>query len=380
MGGRRLTLALLAGCLVLAYPSAQAEDDASLERLRALEEQIREGKSRLEDARARAREMARLLSASEARRAELGRRIRDAEATLRRLRTEAGAIEREIARLKKDIARRRAAIRRASAVLLSLHQGGTLEVLLRADGADAQAMRTGTLRVVLDGLRARMQALDADLRKLDEQRRRLDANIGQQQIARAQLAAEQKEVEARAEQQRRTLALVRKDEALAAGLLEDLEGARAELARLIARTQRGGGALLPFAPLKGHLDPPVDGELLLGFGRQHDPVFKVEVNHPGWTVKVRKGTPAKAVAAGEVAYAGWLRGYGNLVVLRHGDEYFTLYGHLDELLVRPGDAVREGTPVGLTGDSGSMYGPALHFEIRHRREAEDPAAWLAKQR
>lgn len=379
MGVRRPTLALFAICLGLAHP-ARAEDDASLERMQALEEQIREGKSRLDDARDRAREMARLLSASEARRADLGQRIRDAEAALRRLRNEAGTIEREIARLEKDIARRRADIRHGSAVLLSLHQGGTIEVLLQADGADARAMRAGTLRVALDGLRERMQALDADLRKLDAERRRLDANIGQQQATRARLADEQKEAEARAEQQRRTLALVRKDEALAAGVLEDLEGARAELARLIARTKSGGGALLPFAPLKGRLDPPAIGELLLGFGRQRDPVFKVDVDHPGWTVKVRKGTPAKAVAGGEVAYAGWLRGYGNLVVLRHGDEYFTLYGHLDELLVKPGDMVRESTPVGLTGDSGSMYGPALHFEIRHRREALNPKEWLTTRR
>lgn len=370
---------LTAFVLVLAA-SATAADDASLERMSALEAQIREGRSRLEDTRGKAKELTRLLSASEARRAELIQAARDSEAEIARLRREAAALERDIARLDRDLTVRRAEARRAAAILLSLQQGGGLEVLLAADDGEDRAMRSGTLRVTMNGLRDRIRALDDDLRRLGQQRARLEANIAQQERTRIRLAREQEGAAARAEQQKRTLALVRQDEAMARGMLDELEGARAELARLIARSKRGGTTLLPFAPLKGYLEPPAHGELLLAFGRQRDPVFKVDVDHPGWTLRVRKGTPAKAVAGGEVAYAGWLRGYGNLVVLRHGDEYFTLYGHLDEILVKPGDGVREGAPVGLTGDSGSMYGPALHFEIRHRRDAEDPKAWLAGRR
>jgi septal ring factor EnvC (AmiA/AmiB activator) len=370
---------LLAIAVAFAATQAAAED-ASLERMAALEAQIREGRSRLEDTRSKARELTQLLSASEARRAELGAAIRQTEAEVKRLRRESAELEREIAKLDRDLGRRRGETRQSAAILLSLQQGGGLEVLLAGEDHERQAMRSGTLRVTMMGLRERIRSLDEDLRRLGEQRSRLESNITRQQAARAKLAGEQKEAAARAEQQKRTLSLVRQDEAMARDMVDELEGARAELARLIARSERGDTTLLPFAPLKGSLEPPARGDLLLGFGRQRDPVFKVDIDHPGWTMRVRKGTPAKAVAAGEVAYAGWLRGYGNLVVLRHGDEYFTLYGHLDEILVKPGEGVREAVPVGLTGDSGSMYGPALHFEIRHRRDAVDPQAWMAKKR
>ena len=80
---------------------------------------------------------------------------------------------------------------------------------------------------------------------------------------------------------------------------------------------------------------------------------------------------------GEVVYVGWLRGYGNLVVIRHGGEYFSLYGYLDETFIRQGNNIGEGEPLGLSGDSGSLYGPALHFEIRHGRDPLDPVDWLA---
>ncbi len=365
--------------LAAAFAATQAvAEDASLERMAALEAQIREGRSRLEDTRGKARELTRLLSASEARRAELAKAVRATEAEIKRLRRESAELEREIARLDRDLNKRREETRRSAAILLSLQQGGGLEVLLAGEEHERQTMRSGTLRVTMTGLRERIRSLDEDLRRLGDQRARLEINITRQQTARARLASEQQESSARAEQQKRTLALVRQDEAMARDMVEELEGARAELARLIARSKRGDTTLLPFTPLKGSLEPPAHGDLLLGFGRQRDPVFKVDIDHPGWTMRVRKGTPAKAVAAGEVAYAGWLRGYGNLVVLRHGDEYFTLYGHLDEILVKPGEGVRESVPVGLTGDSGSMYGPALHFEIRHRRDAIDPQTWMAR--
>jgi septal ring factor EnvC (AmiA/AmiB activator) len=82
------------------------------------------------------------------------------------------------------------------------------------------------------------------------------------------------------------------------------------------------------------------------------------------------------VAPGEVRYAGWFRGYGKIVIVDHGDRWFTVSGHLDQLAVGPGDAVAEGEVIGTVGETGSLSGPALYFEIRRGGQAEDPVHWL----
>jgi septal ring factor EnvC (AmiA/AmiB activator) len=77
-----------------------------------------------------------------------------------------------------------------------------------------------------------------------------------------------------------------------------------------------------------------------------------------------------------VRFAGWFRGYGKLVILDHGDEYFTLSGHLADIRVEVGDEVESRGVIGTVGDTGSLSGPRLYFEVRHGREPQDPRKWL----
>jgi septal ring factor EnvC (AmiA/AmiB activator) len=82
------------------------------------------------------------------------------------------------------------------------------------------------------------------------------------------------------------------------------------------------------------------------------------------------------VAPGEVRFAGWFRGYGRIVILDHGDGYFTVSGHPDALDVAVGELVGEGDDLGTVGETGSLSGPRLYFEIRQGAEPLDPAEWL----
>ena len=88
------------------------------------------------------------------------------------------------------------------------------------------------------------------------------------------------------------------------------------------------------------------------------------------------GTPVRSVAPGLVRLAGWFRGYGKIVILDHGDEYFTVLGHLEEIRVDVGDRVTSGDVIGTVGDTGSLLGARLYFEIRHGGEPQDPVDWL----
>ncbi len=85
----------------------------------------------------------------------------------------------------------------------------------------------------------------------------------------------------------------------------------------------------------------------------------------------------RSVSIGEVRFAGWFRGYGKIVILDHGDQYFTVSGHLSEIFVEVGDVVDEKTTIGSVGETGSLSGPNLYFEIRRGSEPLNPGDWLA---
>jgi len=90
----------------------------------------------------------------------------------------------------------------------------------------------------------------------------------------------------------------------------------------------------------------------------------------GWFIETPKGTPVRAARSGKVVYAGWLTGYGNTVVLQH-EEYYSVYAHLDEVFVTKDELVFSGDEIGKTGDTGSIYGIGLYFEIRYGKKKMD---------
>ena len=89
------------------------------------------------------------------------------------------------------------------------------------------------------------------------------------------------------------------------------------------------------------------------------------------------GSPIISVADGEIVYSDYFMGYGNLIIVDHGDSYYTVYAHAQTLLKRVGDRVKANEKIGTVGDTGSLKGPTLYFEIRHHGNTADPELWLA---
>lgn len=128
----------------------------------------------------------------------------------------------------------------------------------------------------------------------------------------------------------------------------------------------------PFAALRGLLRLPVRGDLISRFGSKHGdgPPTK------GLFIRAAEGSEVKAVAAGRVAFADWLRGFGNLIIIDHGNQYMTIYGNNQALLKRPGDMVKAGDVIAGAGNSGGNEQSGLYFEIRHQGRAFDPIGWV----
>ena len=118
---------------------------------------------------------------------------------------------------------------------------------------------------------------------------------------------------------------------------------------------------------------PVAGRLVSGFGPKEDGYHNDGVN-----IAARKGEPIKAAKGGIVTYAGnELKGYGNLILIKHDNGYVTAYAHTDKMMVRRGDVVEQGQVIARVGDTGAVDSPQLHFEIRRGRDAVNPSGYLS---
>ena len=132
-----------------------------------------------------------------------------------------------------------------------------------------------------------------------------------------------------------------------------------------------------FARGQGSLDWPVRGNVIGRFGPETHPRFGTTINNNGIDISATLGTPVQAVAKGSVEYTSDdFASYGPIVILNHGDGYFTLYAHLSEILVSVGQTITAGQIVGRVGDTGSLKGPILHFEVRKGGTALNPEDWL----
>ena len=123
---------------------------------------------------------------------------------------------------------------------------------------------------------------------------------------------------------------------------------------------------------RGQLPPPLQGRVLYAFGNDRAGGLRWQ----GWLYSVPAGTEVSSIAYGRVAFSDWLRGYGLLMIIDHGDGFMSLYGHNDSLLRDVGDWVMAGEPISLSGASGGLSRDGLYFEMRKDGKALDPSGWI----
>ena len=124
------------------------------------------------------------------------------------------------------------------------------------------------------------------------------------------------------------------------------------------------------------LDWPVRGQVTSKFGNRVHPMFKTKSNHSGIDIAAPSGTPVKAAASGEVLYVGWMRGYGQVIILDHGRNITTVYAHLSSTRVSDGQVIKAGSVIGGVGKTGNATGYHLHFEVRVNGKIQNPLSYL----
>ncbi len=330
-----------------------AQRDQGVTALREIDTQVSASARRLRELEAGIEAQNRLLAEREAERVQLQRTLGRSRATLANLLRSVYLIGRGES-LKALLARDRIS---DSSRALAYYR------YLQRDRLDRVQELLAELQVLLDvekAIAATKATLAAERQKEHAQSAQLAADRVQREAVLAEFDAKLKEGETR-------LVALGRDEQDLLRLLEELRDIFADIPKQLEGNQ-------PFASLKGRLRRPHAGSVNVAFGQS----IATGRLSEGWLLGADAGDDVRAVAAGRVAFADWLKGFGLLLILDHGDGYMSLYAQNESLLKDVGDWVAAGDVVSTVGASGGAAQPGLYIELRHQGRPLDPKPWFGK--
>jgi septal ring factor EnvC (AmiA/AmiB activator) len=257
-------------------------------------------------------------------------------------------------------------------------RAGYLKLLLATDDLRTMARMSRGVAAVAELDRLRLAAHRETLRQHRETLRELEVHRAAAEGARTAAQRARRALEQAVAANNRRLDELDRQRDLAARYIGELQAAQVELQRSVPAVA-GNTAVLPIAPFRGTLDWPVDGRLLSRFGRSTADRFGTTVSRNGIEIAADEGSPVRAIHAGTVAYAAPFSGFGTLVIVDHGQNAFTLYGHLSQAVVTNGARVGRNQVVGRAGRTPDGI-PAAYFELRIDGRPVDPVQWLRSQR
>ena len=229
-------------------------------------------------------------------------------------------------------------------------------------------------RFLLEGVRDRKEVVET-------LERRLQSHLTQVQRTAQATTHENRRLAMQREAKRSAIQQIQTQRESYEAAAADLEKTAQQLRSLLSRLEQKRQAKPysgDFAKGQGALDWPVQGDIVGRFGPEHNPRFpKVVITNNGLDIAAPVGSPVRTVAKGRVDYTSEDYGaFGQMIIVNHGDSYYTLYGHLSDIGVSVGQEVTAGQVIARSGDTGSLKGPILHFEIRRGGTALNPETWL----
>lgn len=379
--------ALLFVLAALAAPAHAAPKD-ELEELRGrigtLQKQLAESEESKAEAGDALRESERAISETNRKLFQLAEQRRQVNAALTKLRSRARTAEADITAEQATLSKlfyQQYVTGQSDAIKLVLNREDPNEIArqlhylgyvsrARADLLASLRFNLANLEKLADETRAKSAELRTLQNEEASQKRRLENEKAERQRIYAQVSSQ-------ITQSRKQLSTLKRDEQRLTRLIERLakEVARKKPGKRItnqALPSADSGAR-PFRKLKGKLRLPVLGELMNRFGslRQDS-----GLSWKGLFISAKPGREVKAIAGGRVVYADWLRGFGNLLIVDHGDGYMSLYGNNEALLKQVGDETRAGDTIAAIGNSGGNPDSGLYFELRYQGKPFDPLPWV----
>ena len=386
-----LSLCLAVSCLLIpaAVQIVRAQEqphriDEFKKKAKDISREIEKGKARIQK--------------FESKEADIISTLNQVDLALNRSRKRTLALRREIKRLEKKIADTTQAsedlkdrlaaneqyVAKRLVALYKLSRLGEFHMLASAESLHELLQRKTAIERILAADEKVMKALRENRLNLETTLSQLEAHRDQKH---SRVIEFQKQIDLMAnerKQRSKLLAVVRKEKSVQQAAIESLKQAAQELDKKIQNLGTGSAVpplkeytdRKPFQAYKGLLKMPVKGKIVSLFGKFKNTTYNVLNFRSGIEIQTDRGEPIQAVHAGKVLYADWFKGYGNMIIIDHGDNYYTVYAHIEEAFKSTGDTVEAGEVIATVGDTGSITGPKLYFEVRHHGKPVDPMQWL----
>lgn len=253
-----------------------------------------------------------------------------------------------------------------------------LKVLFSADNVNDLMQRIKYLEMVTSYDSSIFQKYHEKLRELETEKENLLQTRAKLLELEQEALSKKEEIRQEKEEKASLLTRLKNEKTMAIQARQELINASSALNNLISGLEKKleSGEGLNFEDSRGYLHAPVTGDILNHIGKKRDRNYESYIVYNGINIKTPKGTPVRAVYEGKVLFTGSLEGYGNLIILGHGEKYHSLYGHLDEIITAVGKKVRSGQIIAKSGDSGSLVGESLYFELRQMGKPIEPTGWF----
>jgi murein hydrolase activator len=270
------------------------------------------------------------------------------------------------------------------AALFKLDGVGRSNFLMSAESLQDWACRKYALQRILSADKRLLTQLAQDRKALEALYEKQKAQYADKEALEKNYAGQIRSIETEKKNRLSLLAEIRARKALEIGAIEALKQAADQLNATIEDLNRDDTAPVSPATLvgadfissKGLLRLPVKGKIISSFGRRVVGRLNMETFRSGIDIQADRGEPVRSAYSGRILFSDWYKGYGNLMIIDHGDHYYSVYAHLEDRLKSKGDKVETGETIGTAGDSGSVAGTGLYFELRHRGKPMDPLEWI----
>lgn len=383
---RVLAIALLLALALPAPATAQDSLEARRREIDTKQREARENRARARELRGREtravgelRQTDRALRGSRARLQNLARRRKNLGQQLEMTRTDLQLSIQSLGGARERLRRR----------LRSIYKMGPareLEVMLSQQSFAQLMARWDFLLMVAEQDRQLVEDVRERKERVESLETRLQGHLSQIERTTRQTTSENQRLARLRDQRATQVTSIQTQRQNYEAAAAELERSARDLQRLLVQleakrktrdTQRRPAFSGDFARGEGSLEWPVRGPVVGRFGPETHPRFGTTINNNGMDIAAAIGSPVQAVAKGTVEYTSEdFASYGPIIILNHGDGFMTLYAHLSEILVSVGQSVTAGQVVGRVGDTGSLKGSVLHFEVRKGGTALDPQGWL----
>ena len=384
-------------CMVLVFLAGVGPVHADVkEELQGIKKEIREKKLLLKKTRKVETRVSGELE-------NIGRDLQEKEASLTLLKRDLNGVESvlkrtqaEIERVKEDAERKKQQIKLRLSSLYKAGEIGAVRVFFSAESLPQMMENTRYMKAVLNYDKNLFAEYNSRIERLKQLKVSLEGDVERKEKIKVTIEAKKQEIEEEKKDKAAYLGKLREDKKTYLASLKELQAnarrLQAMIERLEARSRKSytgrenkpvvGGrplSIIPdkgFGAQKGRLSLPARGEIIEGFGRHKHPEFNSYTVSNGISIAASQGADVHSVFDGQVIFADYFKGYGNMVIIDHGGGFFSLYAHTARIVKKVGTAVARNEIVASVGDVDSTKGPMLYFEIRYQGKPVDPSPWF----